>query len=275
MSNLIVPEIYAGIVREKFEGRLKVAQLATNLGILKNTRQGETVVFPRFRRIGDVEEMTKGVALTAENLEQTSSSAKIVQKGKTVRVFDYDDLTAFGNFIEEAAQQQAIVFARDLDKSLINEAMTTPLKEKTAEATKITVTELNNAINLFGDEQDSEDMSGICVHSILIPSLINMPEFIDKSKTYNADANGVMRKGLLGYYRNIPVFVSDVLFDKLTNEAITLIIKKNALAYMEKREINIELEREAKLKATDVVADYIYATKLVDDSGVVMLKKSL
>ena len=38
------------------------------------------------------------------------------------------------------------------------------------------------------------------------------------------------------------------------------------------KDLDVELEREAKLKATDIVADAIYATALVKDDGVVVLK---
>lgn len=274
--SLIKPEIYAGLVREKFEGKVKVANLAMNLGILKNTTVGETVTFPKFRTISNPELVVKGTPIPVEALEQTSSFATIKQMGKAVRVYDIDDITAFGNHINEGATQQGIVFARQLDLDIIKEALTSPLKEETAGATSITPAELNKGIQLFGDEADVEDMAGIVVNSLLVDSFFAMAEFVDKTKTYNTEGNGIQRNGLLGFFRNIPVYVADHgTFDNVTNEAITLIIKKNSLAFMEKRDINIELERMAKLKATDIVGDYIYATKLVDDAGVVVLKKTL
>ena len=42
-----------------------------------------------------------------------------------------------------------------------------------------------------------------------------------------------------------------------------------------KKNIDIELEREAKLKATDIVADMMYAVKLVADDGIVIVKKTI
>lgn len=276
MGNLIIPEVYAGIVREKFEGKVKVANLATDLGILKNTTVGDTVTFPKFRTITDPVEVIKGQAIDVETLEQTSSQAIIKQVGKAVRVYDIDDLTAFGNFIQEAATQQATVFARKLDLDLIEEAKTSVLKHSVADATKLTSTDLNEALNLYGDEQDTEDFAGIVINSLLLPSLYEMNEFIDKTRTIVSDENGIVRNGLVGFYRNIPIFLSDHgTYDDANQAPISLIIKKNSLAYMTKREINIELEREAKYKATDVVADFIYAVKLVDDAGVVVLQKTV
>ncbi|KRU30705.1 hypothetical protein VT91_11450 [Clostridium sporogenes] len=273
MANLIIPSVYGSMAREKMLGRIKVAQLATALNLPDFKQVGETVVFPKFKRVSDAEDVKKGTGITVEELGQDSSTAKVMHKGKAIRVYDYDDKTAMGNFIEEANTQHAQLFAKVMDKELIKEALKTPLKTAVAVDKKITADELNAGLALFGDEQDSEDFAGIVVHSLLISSLLNMTEFVDASKTYNQNGNGIQRNGLLGFYRNIPVFVSDTAMDN--NECATLIIKKNSLAYMMKKDFDIEEEREAKLKATDLVADMMFAVKQTDDVGVVVLRKTI
>ncbi|HCL4448317.1 TPA: hypothetical protein N2D16_003997 [Clostridium botulinum] len=273
MANLIIPSVYGSMAREKMLGRIKVAQLATALNLPDFKQVGETVVFPKFKRVSDAEDVKKGTGITVEELGQDSSTAKVMHKGKAIRVYDYDDKTAMGNFIEEANTQHAQLFAKVMDKELIKEALKTPLKSAVAVDKKITADELNAGLSLFGDEQDSEDFAGIVVHSLLISSFLNMTEFVDAGKTYNQNANGIQRNGLLGFYRNIPVFVSDTTMDN--NECATLIIKKNSLAYMMKKDFDIEEEREAKLKATDLVSDMMFAVKQTDDAGIVVLRKTI
>lgn len=273
---LIKPDVYAGLVREKFAGKVKIANLATELGYLQNTTVGEKVIFPKWELIGDAEEIEKGTPLVPEALSQTSTYATIKQIGKAVTVYDIDNITALGNAIDESATQMAIRFARKLDADLATEALTSSLKSPVADAGKITNLELNTALNLYGDEQDTEDMAGIVVNSLLVDSFFAMDEFVDKNKTYTTDGSGIIRNGLLGYYRNIPVFLADhQTYDSTAKECITYIIKKNALGFMTKRDINIELERMAKLKATDVVGDFIYACKLINDAGVVVVRKTI
>ncbi|OFI04965.1 hypothetical protein CLOACE_20360 [Clostridium acetireducens DSM 10703] len=275
MANLIVPAVYAGLVREKFEGKVKIAGLATNLGILKNTTVGDTVTFPKFKTISDCEEVVKGKQSTISELEQTSSQAKIKMIDKIVRVYDIDDMTAMGNHIEEASKQQAIVFARKLDKDLVEEALTSPLKSATANAKAITADEINQALLLFGDEQDTDEMAGIVVNSLVASSFYNMNEFVT-SRTDTMSGNGIVRNGCIGFFRGIPVFMADHgTYDSTKNEAVSFIIKKNSLAYMEKRDIDIVEEREEKLHCSDIVGDYIYACKLINDSGVVVLRKTI
>lgn len=278
---LIIPEVFAGIVREKMVGKVKVGNLAISLGYLQNTTVGDTVTFPKFKWIGDTETMVKGTPLTPDSLDQDSSQAKIKQEGKAVRIFDIDNITAMGNQKDEAATQMGIKFARTLDLDLIGECITAPFKVSTASEKAITAVELNLGINKFGDEQDTEDIAGIVVNSLLADSFYNMDEFVDKNKTYNTDGNGIVRNGMIGYFRNIPVFLADHskgaigTYDSVKNECVSYIIKKGALGYMEKRGINIEESRQALLKASDIVGDYIYAVKRLDDSGIVVLRKTI
>lgn len=273
---LIVPSVYAQLVREKFLGKVKVANLSTNVGILENTVVGDTVIFPKFKTISDANEVVKGTQSPIDSLDQDSSSAKIKMVDKIIRVFDMDNMTALGNQIEEASSQQAIVFARKLDSDLIAEAKGTPLKSATANAKAITAAEINAALQNFGDDADTEDMAGIVVNSLLDASFYAMAEFVDVNKTYTANGNGIVQNGCIGYFRGIPVFHSDKnTYNSTTNECESLIIKKNALGYMEKKAIDIEEEREEKLHATDIVGDYVYAVKRLDDSGIVVLKKTI
>lgn len=278
---LIIPEVFSQITREKMLGKVKIANLATNLGYLQNTTVGDTITFPKFKWISDTETMVKGTPLTPDSLDQDSSQAKIKQEGKAVRIYDIDDLTALGNQKDEASSQMGIKFARTLDLELIGECASAPYKVATAGDKAITAAELNSGINKFGDEQDTEDISGVVINSLLADSFYNMTEFVDKNKTYNQDGNGIVRNGLIGYFRNIPVFLADHskgaigTYDSVKNECVTYIIKKGALGYMEKRGIDIEESRQALLKATDIVGDYIYAVKRLDDTGIVVLRKTI
>ena len=275
--SLIKPNVYAELVREKFEGRVKVLQLASDLGnIPEFASHGETIVFPKWALISDASEMSKGTALVPEELQQTQSSATVKQVGKAIRVFDSENLTAIGNQLDVGARQTSIVMARKIDTDLIAEMMTSDLKSATAQAKAITATELDNALQLYGDERDVDDFAGIIVNSLLIPSFMGMKEFVDAMNTTVTTGNGLVRNGLLGFFRGIPVYVSDKgTYNGVSNECITFIIKKNALGYKMKKNIDIELEREAKLKATDIVADMMYAVKLVADDGIVIVKKTI
>ena len=68
-TKLIVPEVYAELVREKITGKCKVAQFAVTKGNLMG-QAGETVKFPAYKYIGDASDWQVGTAMTAGELEQ-------------------------------------------------------------------------------------------------------------------------------------------------------------------------------------------------------------
>lgn len=279
MANLIKPEIYAPLTREKYEGRVVIRNLAKDCGYLENTQVGAKVVFPSFKLIGDVEDMTEWNGtqeLKDEQMDQKIKEATVKQIGKSVFIRDLDDVTALGNMLEEASEQTGIKIARKVDTDLIAEALTTKLKVAVGNEKGLNATDINMGLQMFGDEADAEDIAGIVINSLLINSMLNMPEFVDGSKTFNTVGNGVQRKGLLGFFRSIPVFVSDKgTYDKVKNECVSFIIKKGALAYMEKRGLKTEEDRRPKAGGSSVVANLIYAVKLIDDEGVVVLRKTI
>lgn len=274
---LIKPEVYAPLVREKFEGKIKIGKMAVDLGFLKNTTVGETVTFPKWKLLSDAEDVVKGTAIGTESLDQDSSTAtiKMVAPKGTI-IYDMDNLTMLGNAVNEAADQHGKLIARKLDEDLIAEALTSPLKSATASANAITGAEVMTALTLYGDERDVEDFAGIVINSLLLPSFIAMDEFTSVEKTYNANGNGIVSGGLVGYFLGIPVVMTDKgTYDATAQECITFIIKKNALGYMTKRDINTEEKREAEYKRTVLFSDMIYAVKLLADDGVVVVRKTI
>ncbi|MVX64642.1 hypothetical protein GKZ28_13160 [Clostridium chromiireducens] len=273
----IVPEIYSTMVTEKVKGMVKISTLANDLGDLSGN-VGDTLQFPMFKALSDAELMTKGVAITPEELSQTSSGKKIVQYGKGVRVYDMDSLTALGNFVENGISQQARIMAHAQDNEMVKDIDANAiLKVATANAKSLTDDELMAGFQMFGDEQDNVDFAGIVVNSLLAPSFYKMDSFVKADITTSNPQNGRVINGCIGFYRGtIPVLLSDVnTYDSTLNECKSYIIKNDALGIMPKRDVLVEPERKASLKATDVYADYIFACGLIMKDGVCILKKTI
>ena len=274
---IIVPEVYANMVTEKVKGKVKISSLAENIGVLSGN-VGDTVTFPMFKALSDAELMAKGDKITAEELAQTSDSKKIVQYGKGVKVYDIEDLTALGRMLDNGAEQQARIFARALDNEMVKDIDTNViLKSSTTDTKEISEHELNNAFQLFGDEQDNDEFAGIVINSLLVPSFYQMNSFVKADYTVSNEKNGKIVNGVIGYWRGtIPVILSDVnTYDNTLNETKTYIIKKGALGYMPKREVLVEEQRDASTKSTDLYADYIFACGLIQKDGVCVVRKTI
>ncbi|WP_297713204.1 hypothetical protein [Clostridium sp.] len=274
----IKPEVYTSIATEKIKGKMVVTHLADDLGVLSGD-VGETVSFPTFKAIGEATELTKGEGINEQELSQVDSKATIKQVvAPGIVVYDIENKTALGNQVENGAMQQGTSIARKVDADLIAECDKTTLKVAVANANSITADELNQGFMMFGDEQDTSEMAGIVVNSMLSASFYKMDEFVNANLTHTTGGNGVVQNGVIGYFRGVPVLLSDKgTLDSSKSECKTYIIKKHALAKMFKSEkvCDVEVERQAKYKRTAIYTDAIYAVKLVNEEGVVVLRKTI
>ena len=277
---IIIPEVFSEVLAEKVKGQVKISQFAVELqGLSEFAEEGDKVSFPRWSALSDAEDLVKGDAITAEQLAQTKVTKEIRHKAKGVTIFDIDAKEGKGNFLENAVLQQARIFAKAYDDELVKDIdANATLKLATDSNAEITENELIKGFNLFGDAQDNDSFASIVINSRLLPSFYGMQGFVSKDKTYVADGNGVIVNGVVGYYRGtIPVVLSNVnTYDSAKNECKTYIIKKGALGKKSKTNgTNIEVERDASKKATNVYADDMFVCGLIDTEGVAILRMTI
>lgn len=276
---IIIPEIYTSMLTERIAGKVRISNYANDLGVLGDfSQEGDSITFPQFSALTEAELLARGAEITTEELKQTSTKKSVVHYAKGVSILDVDALEGKGNFLENAINQQADIFARARDKECVADIDANAiLKSATVGATAITETELINALNLWGDDQDDESFDAIIINSRLLPSFYAMDGFVNSTKTYVQDSNGVIKNGVVGFYRTIPVVLSNVgTFDSTKSECKSYILKKGALGKKDKKNgVEVETERKASFKRTDVFADEMFVIGLVDKSGVCIVRKTI
>ena len=274
-KNVIVPEVYASLVREKIAGKCKVAQFLVNLGDLHG-KVGETLTMPKWAYIGDAKDWDINTPMDVTQMKQTSTQATIKAiQAPAVKVADYDNEVELGNAIEEASSQQALGVARKYDTDAIACALESPLKYKLATKNTVTQDELIAILGLYGDDRDSADFDAIVVHSSFAPSFYKMDMFVKRDLTMTTDGNGVAVNGCIGYFLNIPVVLSDRLYDATNQEGFILVMKKNAISIIPKENPFAEAERNAGLRQTTIYLSQFYAMSLTDDEAIVFAKTVL
>lgn len=276
-QNVIVPEVYAQLVRDKIKGKVVMSQFNKRLGDLVG-RPGETLTMPSWSILSPAEDWDLNTPMDTVTMAQTEKSATIKAiKAPAVQVADYDDEVAMGNAINEAASQQAIAIARKLDIDTINECLTSPFKVALASKTEVTQDELLQMLGLYGDERDSSEFACIAIHSTFATSLYAMDLFVSREKTTvpAGSNNGITVNGVIGYFLDIPVILSDRLYDSTNAEPFIIMMKKESVSYIPKEAPFVETERVANLRRTNIYASQFYAVKLTKDDGVVYAKKTL
>lgn len=276
---IIIPEIYTSMLTEKIAGKVRISNYATDLGVLGDfSQEGDSITFPQFSALSEAELLARGAEIKTEELKQTTSKKNVKHYAKGVSILDVDALEGKGNFLENAINQQADIFARARDKECVEDIDANALlKSATAGASAITETELINSLNLWGDDQDDESYDAIVINSRLLPSFYAMDGFVNSTKTYVQDSNGVIKNGVVGFYRTIPVVLSNVgTFDSIKTECKSYILKKGALGRKDKKNgVEVETERKVSFKRTDVFADEMFVIGLIDKSGVCIVRKSI
>ena len=278
-TGLIVPEVYAGLVREKIAGRVQVGQFLKKIDDLTGD-VGETVTMPAWSYVGDASDWTVGTAMTTKKLAQTKKTATIKAiAAPGVEVYDYDNKVALGNALDEAAKQQAISIARKIDIDAINAAYGTPLKQALATKDAITQTEILSALSVYGDERDSEDFTrgAIVMHSAFADDLYGMDLFTSRERTTVAagSENGITKNGVIGQFLGIDVVLSDRLYDSATSDPYLMFIKNDSIGWIPKEAPFVETERDASKRLTNIYCSEFYAMALVRDDGIVLCKKTL
>ena len=274
-QNIIVAEVYAQLCREKIAGKCKVAQFLVNLGDLHG-KIGETLVFGKWGYNGDAVDWDINTPMDVTKMKQTSTTATIKAiAAPAVEVADYDNEVELGNAIEEASSQQAEGVARKYDTDAINCALESPLKFQIGSKNNITQLELITLLGLYGDDRDSADFDAIVIHSSFAPSFYGMDMFVSRELTMTRDGNGIAVNGVIGTFLDIPVVLSDRLYDTTNQEGFILVMKKNAISIIPKENPFVETARDASLRRTTIYLSQFYAMALTSDDAIVVAKTVL
>nr|DAJ96076.1 MAG TPA: major capsid protein [Caudoviricetes sp.] len=276
--SLVIGSVYADAVNSKLGTALKMKDIATDYTDMVSDIlvYGNEVHFPTFNRLSDAEEVTKGTALVPEEVGMSDSTAKVKQTGKSVRIYDKDKAQIKGAVVDAMASQTAEVMAKKIDSDLILEMVDNAVY-KTALPGELTVTAIDSAFDVFGDQVQNSSFSGIVAHGKFRSAIMRMDEFTKIDKTYATTGNGIVDdNNCIGFWNGtIPVYLSDQMWDATNSEPIMAVVKTGAIGYIMQKETTVEEEREAKLLATDLVASNLYACKLLDTKGVSILKKTI
>lgn len=277
---VVVPVVFADAVNEKMKTSLKMGMLADDVTdqVAEITECGDEINFMKYDRVAEIGEITKGTAVVPKEVSMTENKAKIKQTGGAIRVYDKDEVQIKGRTMDNMAQQLADGMAQDLDNSLSAVMLAKATKKSPqASATTVTADEVWTALDLFGDDRDTDRFKGIAINSRLLSSFMKMEEFTDINKTYQTNGNGLVKNGLVGYFAGIPVYLTNNngTWDSSANETITYIVQKGAVGYVNQKDVTVEVEREAKLFANDIVTNRLYATNVLDADGIVILRKTV
>ena len=278
-TTIFIPSVFADAVNEKLGCTLRFGSVAFDASSLvpEIATAGDTMHFPRIKRSAKVENVVKGTPLVPSVIDMTDDTATIKYVGSAFRIYDSEKAQIKGAVQDKIINQVTDAMAKQIDTDLAAAIDADVVyKNAVASASAITSAELQKGLDNFGDNVDTETFAAIIINSRLRSNFMGMTEFVDTAKTYQHDGNGLVTNGVIGYYFGIPVIVSNNgTWDSTASESKTYIIKRDSLGYIFQKNITLEEDRQALLLATDIVASSLYAVKLLDETGVVVCRKTI
>ncbi|MEV5527830.1 N4-gp56 family major capsid protein [Streptomyces prunicolor] len=273
-AQMIVPDVWADMVQNKFKGKLVIGSMALNDSTLEG-KPGDSVNFPKWKGLTEAEDLTEGTPMTPEQLgTDPGNTATIKEAGKAVEITDKARLVAFGDPFAETQRQLGVLIARKIDKDLTAAAEAAGVIMVNAATDPLSWDVMVDGIAKFGDEWEPENMAGIIIHSLQRASIYKDPNFISADKF---GTGAVIPRGVIGQIGGVNIFVSDRVTTTAadgTNPATynALMVRRGSLGLLYKRRPLVETDRDILARTTVVTTNVHYATHRLDDEGIVVLK---
>lgn len=273
LDNMVDPEVMAPMITAKLTEKI----VATPFAKIDTTlvgRPGSTITIPRYKYIGEAEDVAEGVEAGVVKLETDTDEYSVKKAMKAVTLTDEAILSGYGNPVGEANSQLGKAIADKIDNDVMDELKTARL---TYEGTAISYNDIVDAIDKFDEEENVPKV--MFIHPKQVSELRKDANFISNDKY----PNNVIMRGEIGMIANTRI----VATKKAINDAGTYFLNPivqlraesqtgddelSAVTIFLKRSVNVETERHTLSRTTDISVDEHYIVALTDETKVVLAK---
>ena len=272
LAQLINPEVMADMVSAKAEKKARVIPYAKVDTTLQG-QAGDTISIPKYGFIGEAVEVAEGEEIPVRQMSVSSEQHTIKKAGIGGTLTDEAVLSGYGNPVGELTNQMALSIAGKVDTDAYEELV----KASTAYSAtgSISYNEIVNAIDLFEEETNTEKV--MFIHPKQVTQLRLDPNFISKDKY----GNEVMVNGEIGMVANARIVASKKVradggaylnpIVKLEEDTETEDASP-ALTIFLKRDTNVEKDRLARSRKTEITGDKMYVVALTNETKVIVAK---
>ena len=311
ITDLIDPEVMADMISAKIPQKIVVAPFAKIDTTLEGV-PGDTITVPQYSYIGDATDVAEGVACETVKLTSSTSTVKVKKAMKAVALTDEAVLSGYGNPVGETNNQIALAIASKVDADAMTALQGAQLVydgsaaqisySAVVDAIDVFGEEVNSDKVMFIHpnqvsklRKDSDFISadkyadgvmltgeiGRIANARIVPSK-RVPLY---SEWYKFDESGTAATvtNIADIQATLPNAKEGDKVTKVTTPAYFCPIVKltadsetedetAALTIYLKRDTNVETDREALKRTTNISADKMYAAALSDQSKVVLAK---
>ena len=272
MANTITSDISALIPAIIAEAMFVAEEKSLMRGLVRNfavpAGSGLTVTVPIYPK-QTAYNVAENVDLVSNAIVTTSQTITCSEKGLTTTITDLSANSAQANVVADVGRLFGEAISQKIDKDLtaLFDGFSTSIGANVAITSAHVFQAVANLKNAGVDPNGVVCVINPMIGYDLLASLTtngNTPF----NGTFNQVANDALRSGFVGYLAGIPVFQS-------SNVGITAGVSKGGVFHREAlglammQDMKIELQRDASLRATELVATAVYGVKeLYDGYGV-------
>lgn len=273
LAQLIDPEVMAPMISAKIPAAI-VATPFAKIDYSLAGKPGSTITVPKYKYIGDAEDLAEGVTADKTKLETSKAEYSIKKAVKQVELTDEAVLSGYGNPVGETNSQLAKAIASKVDNDVMDQLKGAQLS-KTFES-DISYNNIVDAIDVLNEEENVTKV--MFIHPKQVSTLRKDSNFISNDK-YN---NDVIMKGEIGQIANTRIVVSKKAVNDAKTQFVNPIVElapqsqtgdeTAAITIFLKRDVNLETQRELSNYTTLIGVDEHYVAALTDESKVVVAK---
>jgi N4-gp56 family major capsid protein len=272
LAQLINPEVMADMVSAKVDKKVRVIPYAKVDTTLQG-QAGDTISVPKYAYIGEAVDVAEGEDIPVRQMAVSSKQYQIKKAAIGGVLTDEAVLSGYGNPVGELTNQMALSIGGKTDTDGYEELITAPTSYSASG--EISYAEIVKAIDLFEEETNTEKV--MFVHPKQATQLRLDENFIDKSKY----GNQVMVDGEIGMVGNARI-VSSKKVKVADGSYLNPIVKLEedtetedsspALTIFLKRDTNVETDRIARNRSTEITGDKMYVVALTNETKVIVAK---
>ena len=260
IDKMVDPEVMGQMISAQLPLAIKFSGIAPIDDTLEG-RPGSTITVPRFKYIGDAEDVAEGTAIQYALLETEDAQYTVKKAGRGVKLTDEAVLSGYGDPVGEAQRQVRMAISSKVDNDIVGAAKDTTLTVTHA----INIDLIDQLETTFEDAPDAIEEEDAGTVGVLFLSYKDAAKLRKEAGTNWTKASDLGDKILVtGAFGEVLGW--EIVRSKKLAQNEGLAVKKGALKTFLKRQVMAEKERDIDHKLTKFNADQHYVVALVDET---------
>jgi len=269
LEQMIDPEVMGEMILAQLPKAIKFGAIAPIDDTLSG-RPGDTITVPRWKYIGDAQDVAEGGAIDYEQLTNSTDTFTVKKAGKGIKLTDESVLSGYGDPVGEGTRQITMSIAAKVDNDTLATASKARLTLSSADFTKLDFIDQIEAA--FIDDTSDNNFEGDDANA---QGVIYMnPK--DVNKVRKAAAQDWERATVLGdAILSTGVFGGVLGWQFIRSRKVpvgsAVVAKAGAMKTYLKRAVQAEKERDIDHKLTKFNADMHYGVAIYDDTKLLVI----